>query len=325
MIHYSPLAAFLLTFVSIAAILSSSFGKKFQDIPNQRSLHTAPTPRIGGVGLMAGVLGSWMMLNSLLFWWLLLPLLGLIAVSLLDDIRNLPVRWRLLVQLVASAVLIAGLGLFERESALLALAVLLFTAWLTNLYNFMDGSNGLAGGMALFGFSSYGIAALLANNEPFAMMNFAISAAALAFLYFNFPSAKIFMGDAGSIPLGFLVAAMGLWGWQQGCWPVWFPLLVFSPFIVDASVTLLKRALRGAKVTEAHREHYYQRAIQMGWGHRKLALVEYALMASVGASALLFKEQALPWGLLLIWAGVYGGVMAVLDRNWRRFNMREQK
>lgn len=325
MIHYSPLVAFLVTLASIAAILSSRFGKKFQDIPNERSLHTAPTPRIGGVGLMAGVLGSWMILNSLLSWWLLLPLLGLIAVSLLDDIRNLPVRLRLLVQLVAAAILVAGLGLFEREGTLVALAVLLFTAWLTNLYNFMDGSNGLAGGMALFGFSSYGIAALLANNEPFAMMNFAISAAALAFLYFNFPSAKIFMGDAGSIPLGFLVAAMGLWGWQQGCWPMWFPLLVFSPFIVDASVTLIRRALRGAKITEAHREHYYQRAIQMGWGHRKLALAEYALMASVAASALLCREQTLPWLLLLIWAGIYAGVMTVLDRNWIQFNNRERK
>ena len=72
------------------------------------------------------------------------------------------------------------------------------------------------------------------------------------------------MGDAGSIPLGFLAAGMGLWGWQLGYWPIWFPLMVFSPFIVDASVTLVKRSLRGVKITEAHREHYYQRAIQMG-------------------------------------------------------------
>lgn len=325
MIHYSPLVAFLVTLASIAAILTSSFVKKFQDIPNERSLHTAPTPRIGGVGLMAGMLGSWMLMLPLLSWWLLLPLMGLIVVSLLDDIRNMPVRLRLLVQLVAAAVLVSGLGLFERESILLALAVLLFTAWLTNLYNFMDGSNGLAGGMALIGYSTYGIAALLAHNEAFAMMNFSISAAALAFLYFNFPSAKVFMGDAGSIPLGFLVAAMGLWGWQQECWPMWFPLLVFSPFIVDASVTLIKRALRGAKITEAHREHYYQRAIQIGWGHRKLALAEYALMASVGASALLFREQHLPWLPLLIWAAVYAGIMTVLDRNWIQFKNRERK
>lgn len=105
---------------------------------------------------------------------------------------------------------------------------------------------------------------------------------------------------------------------------MWFPLLVFSPFIVDASVTLIKRFLRGAKITEAHREHYYQRAIQMGWGHRKLAMVEYALMASVAVSALQYREQTFPWLLLLIWAAVYAGIMVVLDRTWRQFMNREQ-
>ncbi len=160
--------------------------------------------------------------------------------------------------------------------------MLLFTVWMTNLYNFMDGSDGLAGGMALFGFSMYGIAALLGDNDTFAMLNFSVAAAALGFLYYNFPPAKVFMGDAGSIPLGFLVAGMGLWGWQLGCWGAWFPLLAFSPFIVDASVTLVKRTLHGVKITEAHREHYFQRAIQMGWRHRQVALVEYVLMLGVG-------------------------------------------
>ena len=83
----------------------------------------------------------------------------------------------------------------------------------------------------------------------------------------------------------FLPQRMGLMGWQQGSWGGWFPLLVFSPFIVDASVTLVKRTLRGVKITEAHREHYYQRAIQMGWSHRKVALVEYALMLGCGLTA----------------------------------------
>jgi len=79
---------------------------------------------------------------------------------------------------------------------------------------------------------------------------------------------------------------MGLWGFQQGIWSAWFPLMVFSSFIVDASITLVKRAQRGAKVSEAHREHYYQSMIQLGWGHRKVALAEYGLMFTVGVSAL---------------------------------------
>ena len=127
------------------------------------------------------------------------------------------------------------------------------------------------------------------------------------------------MGDAGSIPLGFLAAAMGLWGWQQDLWAVWFPLLVFSPFIVDASVTLAKRTLRGVKITEAHREHYYQRLIQMGWGHRNVALVWYALMLGAGVSALRVMHQEFPWPVFMIWSVIYAMLMLTVDVNWKKF------
>lgn len=317
MIYLSPLVAILVAAVSVALLLSSKMGGRIQDIPNERSLHSLPTPRIGGLGLMAGLLVAWGVLFPLLTWWLLLPLFGLVVVSLLDDVHNLPVRQRLMVQLAAAVILVAGLGMYGREGLLLACVAILLTVWLTNLYNFMDGSNGLAGGMALFGFSFYGVAALLAHNELFAMLCFSVSAAALGFLFFNFPNARVFMGDAGSIPLGFLVAALGLWGWQQGCWPVWFPLLVFSPFIVDATVTLVKRALRGAKVTEAHREHYYQRAIQMGWSHCKLALVEYVLMMCCGSLALWSLERGRAVVGLAISGAAYAILMFALDNAWR--------
>lgn len=324
MSYFSPLVAALISMLAIRLIISGWLRIDIQDIPNERSLHSTPVPRIGGIGLQIGLLSGWAMLLPLLEWWLILPMIGLVAVSLLDDIRSLPVKTRFLSQLVAAAMLVVGSGLLSQQGTVAAIAILLLTVWMTNLYNFMDGSDGLAGGMALFGFSVYGLAALLAHNETLAILNFTIAAATVGFLYFNFPPANVFMGDAGSIPLGYLVAAMGLWGWQQECWPMWFPLLVFSPFIVDASVTLMKRGLRGAKVTEAHREHYYQRAIQMGWSHRKLALVEYALMVAAGASALLCLEQTFPQLLLLIWVGVYAGIMAALDRSWRKFINRKQ-
>lgn len=323
MSHYSPIVAALVTLLLIALILSSRFGKKIQDIPNARSLHSAPTPRIGGVGLMLGVLSGWALLSGALTWWLVLPLILLFTVSLLDDMHNLPVMQRLLAQLVAAAILVAGAGLFVRYGVVIALVVLLFTVWMTNLYNFMDGSDGLAGGMALFGFTFYGIAAMFVHDEAFAMLNFSVAAAALGFLFFNFPPARIFMGDAGSIPLGFLAAALGLWGWQEGCWSVWFPLLVFSPFLVDASVTLLRRSLRGAKVTEAHREHYYQRLVQAGWRHRDVALAEYVLMLAAGGSALLVSRQAFPWVVFIAWAGIYAMLMLMVDAKWKEFQRKE--
>lgn len=317
MIYYAPIAAALVALSLIAAILSSKFGKKIQDIPNERSLHSAPIPRIGGVGLMAGILSGWILMPGALVWWVVLPMLILFGVSLLDDMRGLTVQRRLLAHFVAAVLLVAGSGLFTEHGVWAVVLVLLFTMWMTNLYNFMDGSDGLAGGMALFGFACYGAAALIAQDDMLAMLNFAIAAAALGFLYHNFPPARVFMGDAGSIPLGFLAAAMGLWGWQQGCWAAGFPLLVFSPFIADASVTLVKRTLRGARITEAHREHYYQRAIQLGWGHRNVALVEYALMACAALSALwvLQQENRLPF-IALAWLVIYTTLMYWLDKRW---------
>ena len=317
MTYFAPIAAVFVTLSVIAVLLSSKFGKTIQDIPNDRSLHSIPIPRIGGVGVMAGILSGWGLMPAALVWWVVLPMLILFGVSLLDDMRGLPVRWRLLAHLVAAVLLVAGSGLFARHGVWVAMIVLLFTMWMTNLYNFMDGSDGLAGGMALFGFAGYGVAALIAQDDMLAMLNFTVAAAALGFLCRNFPPARVFMGDAGSIPLGFLAATMGLWGWQQGYWTAWFPLLVFSPFIADASVTLVKRTLRGARITEAHREHYYQRAVQLGWGHRNVALAEYVLMASAALSALwvLQQENKLLF-IALIWLAIYIVLMRWLDKRW---------
>ena len=320
MTHYPPLIAALVTMLLTTIMLYSKVGRKIQDVPNERSLHDTPIPRIGGVGLMAGVLSAWALMLMSLAWWVVLPMLALFVVSLLDDMRGLPVSSRLLVHVIAAVVLVSGSGI-AAQSILLALIVLPCVVWMTNLYNFMDGSDGLAGGMTLFGFTMYGVAALMHGDETQAMLNFSIGAAALGFLYYNFYPAKVFMGDAGSIPLGFLAAAMGLWGWQQGHWPAWFPLLVFSPFVADASVTLLKRALHGEKVWQAHREHYYQRLVQMGWGHRNVALLAYTLMFAVGASAIWGMRQpsAWPWPLFLVWGGIYAVLMLALDSHWQAF------
>lgn len=319
MSFFSPIAAALVTFLLTHFLLSNRAASKLQDVPNDRSLHSTPVPRIGSIGLMTGVFSGWVLMHDSLAWWVVLPLLGLFVVSLLDDMHNLPVKHRLLSHLVAASILVAGSGLLAQQGMVIALLVLLLGVWMINLFNFMDGSDGLAGGMALFGFGMFGIAAWLAHNPPLALMNFCIAAAALSFLFYNFHPAKIFMGDAGSIPLGFLVTAMGVCGWQQGSWEAWFPVLVFSPFIVDASVTLLKRTLRGEKVTEAHREHYYQRLIQLGWGHRNVALAEYVLMLASGTSALLALQYAFPWQIFLIWGAVYASLMWLLDARWKNF------
>ena len=222
--------------------------------------------------------------------------------------------------LFRSVILVIGSGLLS-EGIVLAFIVLVSVIWMTNLYNFMDGADGLAGGMTFFGFTMYGLAALMHGDDTQAMLNFSIGAAALGFLYYNFHPAQVFMGDAGSIPLGFLAAAMGLWGWQQAHWPGWFPLLVFSPFIIDATVTLLKRTFKREKIQQAHCEHYYQRLVRIGWGHRNTALFGYALMFAAGTSAIWAIRQSteFPWLLFLTWGGIYTVLMLAMDNRWAVF------
>jgi len=320
MTHYAPMVAALVSGLLTLVLLLSKAGKEIQDIPNERSLHEMPVPRIGGVGMMAGILSGWALMLKMLAWWIVLPAVLLFAVSLIDDMKGLSVKKRLTAHIVAALILVLGSGMLE-QYPVPAIALLLAAVWMTNLYNFMDGSDGLAGGMAFVGFTMYAVASLMHGDDTQAMVNFAVSAAALGFLFHNFYPAKVFMGDAGSIPLGFMAAALGLWGWQHDSWPAWFPVLVFSPFILDATVTLVKRSVRGAKVTEAHREHYYQRMVQMGWGHRNVALAEYVLMLAAGASAVWAERQSgdLPWVLLLAWACIYGAIMLALDYRWRAF------
>lgn len=311
MLGFVALCSGLLSWLTIALMLR--FGRVGPiDEPNHRSLHQVAVPRSGGVGILAGIVVSLMAAPPPMALWIALG--GLVGVSLLDDFRPLPARIRFLVQLVAAAAAIwammpSGWGIAGYLFAVLCIL------WMTNLYNFMDGANGLAGGMAVFGFAAYALAASLAGQSDLAIWSACIAAAAAGFLIFNFDPARIFMGDAGSIPLGFLAAVLGLQGVWLDAWPAWFPLLVFSVFVVDATVTLLRRALRGDKVWLAHREHYYQRLIRSGWSHRRLALMAYLLMlATVGSACLLIQAPlAAQAFVLVVWAMVYVLLMWSID------------
>jgi UDP-N-acetylmuramyl pentapeptide phosphotransferase/UDP-N-acetylglucosamine-1-phosphate transferase len=290
------------------------------DQPNERSLHSTPVPRLGGAGILAGTLVGWLFVRSGVTESVWFGTILLASVSLLDDLRDLPIALRFLAHFVAAAVFaIATLG--DASPWWLVGLVVVGIAWVTNLYNFMDGSDGLAGGMAIFGFGAYGIGAYIAGAQEFAVASLCIAASAAAFLRYNFSPAKTFMGDIGSIPLGFLGASLGILGVRRGLWPVWFPFIVFSPFLVDATVTILARLLRGEKIWHAHRTHYYQRLVLMGWGHRKVALAEYGLMFAVAASSLACLRASITIQLLLIaaWVVVYVAVLRLIDVGWHRY------
>jgi UDP-GlcNAc:undecaprenyl-phosphate/decaprenyl-phosphate GlcNAc-1-phosphate transferase len=312
-------AAFVITVLAQRLLLDSHLGKVTLDLPNHRSLHETPTPRTGGLAIAAGIGIVWFWLPAAPW----LPALGLGAltlavVSTIDDLRGLSATLRLTAHFAVCAAFLASLGLDWLWVTLLLVPMV----WMVNLYNFMDGLDGLAAGMTVLGFGAYAALAALHGGTALAVASLCICVAALGFLPFNFAPARAFLGDAGSIPLGFLAAAIGVIGWRDGLWQPWIPLVVFSPFIIDATVTLARRAWRGRKLTEAHREHYYQRLAQSGFGHRNTALLEYALMllAAIAAVVMASGESVAP---ALALAALEVACLVAVGRVCKRFRMND--
>jgi UDP-N-acetylmuramyl pentapeptide phosphotransferase/UDP-N-acetylglucosamine-1-phosphate transferase len=309
--------SFVVAFATVRVLLSR-FGRFALDEPNARSLHERPVPRTGGIAVLLGAAVS-LALGAAQLWLPAVLALALAVLSFVDDLYSLPTAARLGAHVAAGALLVWYMlsPMQPVEMAVLILALV----WLTNLYNFMDGSDGLAGGMATIGFGAYALAGWLSGHTALAALCVGFSAASAAFLVHNLHPARIFLGDVGSIPLGFLAGALGIVGWRDDVWPLWFPVLVFAPFVADATVTLLKRLLRAKRVWQAHRDHYYQRMVLMGLGHRGTAWTGYGVMIVCAGAALLGRNQA-PW----LQASAFFGASALLaamavwvDLRWARF------
>jgi UDP-GlcNAc:undecaprenyl-phosphate GlcNAc-1-phosphate transferase len=299
------------------------------DHPGPRSLHARPVSRVGGLAIWAGFLPIALaapppLPGSPAVW--LLAWAGIAAVSLADDFRGVHPVYRLAGQLAAAAPL--ALAIMRGGDAASGPAALLWVAaavlalvWAANLYNFMDGSDGLAAAMGVCGFGAYGFAAWQAGAPPTAY--FALAAATLPFLAVNAPPARMFMGDVGAVPLGFLAAAFGLGGWRAGTWPGWFPVLVFLPFIADATVTLARRIWLRERVWEAHRMHYYQRLHRLGAGHRGTLLVFGVLIAGTATSALvaLALDPGAGWTVTAVWSSALVALFCGIEYQWRRHRL----
>lgn len=321
--HYLPaLAALVVSHASLWLLLSPPGRRLLLDRPNARSLHERPVPRSGGIAIAAGVAAGAALGNAVAgAIGAVLGVAGALAVlSLADDIFTLPTLLRLAAHLAAAA---AAVGLVIGVSAPVPFVLLvLAVAWYANLYNFMDGSDGLAGGMAVFGFGAYAWAAHQAGHAALTTVSVSIAVASLAFLLVNFHPARLFLGDVGSVPLGFLAGALGVLGWREGAWPLWFPVLVFAPFVCDATLTLVKRLLRRERVWQAHKDHYYQRLVRMGFGHRGAAWIEYAAMAACAAAAVLARraEPGVQIGVLGAAAVALIAVAIWIDLRWARWS-----
>ena len=289
------------------------------DRPNERSSHAAPTPRGGGIAVVGTVLAIWLGLAA--GGWVTprlvpaaLAALLLAAVSWLDDVHDLPPLARLVAQAAAVAIGLVALPAASGAAA----AWLGSTAWLAifglawlwwvNLYNFMDGIDGLAGcetaaiGGGLLAFTAIGRGV----DASVALLAAPLLGAALGFLLWNWSPARIFLGDVGSVPLGYLTGYLLLGLAAAGAWKIALILPLY--FIADATITLGRRLLRGERVWRAHRQHFYQQAIRRGLDHAAvvkrifvadLLLIAFGWAAENGAGAAALPAAAVVVAVVL--------------------------
>ncbi|MGY0710822.1 MraY family glycosyltransferase [Azospirillum argentinense] len=319
--------SFALSWLLTGRVLAYLRRKAILDHPNDRSSHSIPTPRGGGWGVMLTLLPAWAVIaatadDPLRALPILVGAVALMAVSWMDDRRGLGPAPRFLAQIAA---VVAGLSALPAGAlpgdGLVFQGLLPFWAdrlvaavgwlWFVNLFNFMDGIDGLAGGEAASIGAGLALVAALAGLDPaLALYGLAAAGAALGFLMWNWHPAKLFMGDVGSVPLGFTLGWLLLALAASGLWVA--ALLIPAYFLADATFTLLRRLVEGKKVWQAHREHFYQKATQRGRSHAQV--VRLVLMLNAALLLLAAASLALGWVVLPAGAAAVVLLLALLAR-----------
>jgi UDP-GlcNAc:undecaprenyl-phosphate GlcNAc-1-phosphate transferase len=279
---------------------------RIMDVPNQRSSHEAPTPKSGGISIVVtfliGVLALFIfadktMIRSDYFLGFIVSALLIAAIGFYDDIKNKPFAIKLATQVVAVVIVLTFALVVDEVSVpfvgMVSLGVLAYPVsfvWilgLTNAYNFMDGIDGLAGGIAVI-VSAFFCAITFSQGSTFVYITcYTILAGSLGFLVYNFPPARIFMGDVGSAFLGFVFAVLAIIAARYDHSHTSFlvmPLLLLG-FIYDTFFTFVRRLLRGERVFQAHRTHLYQLFSRLGYSQKSVTLVHYAMCVLQGLAA----------------------------------------
>jgi len=322
----------LLAYIGVAAMRVWMQHLQILDIPNDRSSHSHPIPRGGGLVILVlsavGIVTAWFFFPA----WSLVTLLAYLAgilsiaiVSWLDDLHSLSNRIRFATHSVAALFLIgAGFFLLEVELPFLGLVTLgwlgilpafVWVVGLTNVYNFMDGIDGLASSQAVVAGVGWLLLGWWGGDAFSAVLGALLATSSLGFLLHNWPPARIFMGDVGSAFLGYSFAALAVVAAQTAPRMAIAGILLVWPFVFDSTFTLLRRWRKGENVFAAHRSHLYQRLVIAGYSHRFVTLL-YSFLAIVGVLLALLWVWAVPgadWLVLAVPAllslGLWGFVV----------------
>jgi len=278
--------AFIATWLLTGLVREYAIKRSLLDIPGDRSSHQVPTPRGGGVAIVLAfsACAAWFQFAGGLSsqCWLAVLGAGLItaAIGFLDDHGHIAARWRLLGHFAAAGsalLLLDNLPFSESFRAVglmwgLYLLAALFLVWMLNLYNFMDGIDGIASVQAISVCAGASLLYYCTGHALLGVFVLPLAACVLGFLCWNFPPAKIFMGDAGSGFLGVVLGVLALYAGSVASVYFWAWLILMGVFIVDATFTLFRRFMRGEKIYQAHRRHGYQFAARRHGAHMSVTL-----------------------------------------------------
>lgn len=322
------LAAFIISWVLTLVLRRYALANSLMDIPNERSSHTVPTPRGGGVAIVVSFLAMLPLLTSLGLM-SKAELYGLFGGGLLvaiigfaDDHGHIVARWRLLGHFIAAGWALFWLGGFPPLQLLDGIfnigwigcvLAAFYLVWMLNLYNFMDGIDGLASAQAISVCLGICLTYWLSGNIELIWAPLVLASAVAGFLWWNFPPARIFMGDAGSGFLGIVLAVLSLIAAWANPALLWCWLILLGVFIVDATWTLIQRLLHGEKVYQAHRSHAYQHASRMYASHKVVTLV----IVCLNIFLLLPISVAVAIGKLDGMAGVIISYLPLMLLSWK--------
>ncbi len=281
------LAGLGLSWLITAITRRAALRAQMLDLPNERSSHSRPTPRGGGIGFVAPFLGLALLLHlaEAVHPAFLMATIGagalVASVGFIDDRGGLAARWRFLGHLLAAAWVVWHLWPLPRLAAFGSIfdlgpwavpVAMLMVVWMVNLFNFMDGIDGIASVEAICVAVGGALAWWLAEPKADVAPALLFAACVTGFLIWNFPPARIFMGDVGSGFLGLVVALLALWSSLETPHVFWCWLILVGCFMTDATITLVRRVYRGEKFSEAHRSHAYQYASRRHGSHRTVTL-----------------------------------------------------
>ncbi len=308
--HRVAAVAFLTTLIAVPVARSWALRVGVMDVPNSRSSHVVPKPRIGGFGVLCGVLAGLLAIYLTAYEsiaqpdvLLVLALFFLAGIGLVDDIKSLPIWIRMPLYLLGATVIswkcarIESVDLYIADrfslSAGLSLGfTTLFIGWYTNLFNFMDGIDGIAACAATVTTSALALV-FSANSEDviLCLISISIASASLGFLPFNYSPSSVFMGDIGSVFLGGACGSLTAVAIQRGRLSLLAGILLMFPFVFDATFTLFRRALKGEKVWQAHRSHIYQQLCDLGFSHRAVATCYTGAAVATASFGLAFDQM----------------------------------